>query len=235
MVSVALQPMNLSSSRLRWTTMAVPRPSRSPDPTALPSKVPAVVLLADAEALVAEEVEAADLEVDLAEEEVAAEAEEETTATSVVSQVTWRETVPKAVEDTEAAVVATAGAATAETEEEVATVVEEGMEAVVAAEEAATAVGSRDISPGIAPAVDVESDIGPAMGKAESVVSNTNRLSSSRGVLISLLSAFFAYDGSLSFLSSFSGLLLMVFRIRTYGYLFMLFNGVVFNGGACLG
>lgn len=174
--------------------MAVPKPSKCLDPTALLSKETAVVVhLADAEALavVAEEVEAADLEVDLAavvvmeEEVVAAVAEEEATATSVVSQVTWRETVltAVAVEDTEEAVVDTEEVGTVETEEVVATVVVEEVgteEAVVVAEEAATAVVSRDISPGIAPAVDVKTDTGPAVEKAEYFISNMIRSFSRR-------------------------------------------------------
>jgi hypothetical protein len=72
------------------------------DPTALPSKETAVVVhLADAAVSVEEEEVDADLEVDTAvavvdteEEEVVVE--EAATATSVVSPVTWRETVLKA-------------------------------------------------------------------------------------------------------------------------------------------
>lgn len=125
--------------------MAVPRPSRCPDPTALLSKVAAVVHLEDAEALevmgTEEEVEA----VEVTEEVVEAE-EEEATATSVVSQVTWRENVPKVVEDTEV-----------EAEE------------VAAVEEAATPVANLDISPGIVLAVDVETDRFTPIGKAVSL------------------------------------------------------------------
>ena len=117
---------------------------------ALLSKVPAVVQLADAEALAAtgteEEVEAVEVTVDEV-AAVVAEEEEEATATSVVSQVTWRESVPKEGEDTEVEV-----------------------EEVAAVEEAATPVASRDISRGIVLAVDVETDSGPEVGKAEFVM-----------------------------------------------------------------
>ena len=111
-----------------------------------------MVHLEDAEALAAtdteEEVEAVEVTVDevvvvVAEEEE----EEEATATSVVSQVTWRESVPKEGEDTAVEV-----------------------EEVAAVEEAATPVESRDISPGIVLAVDVETDSGQAVGKAEFVM-----------------------------------------------------------------
>lgn len=119
---------------------------------ALQSKVPAVVHLEDAEALAAtdtdteEEVEAVEVTVDEV-VVVVAEEEEEATATSVVSQVTWRESVPKEGEDTAVEV-----------------------EEVAAVEEAATPVESRDISPGIVLAVDVETDSGQAVGKAEFVM-----------------------------------------------------------------
>lgn len=140
------------------------------DPTALPSKETAVVVhLADAAVSVEEEEVDADLEVDTAvavvdteEEEVVVE--EAATATSVVSPVTWRETVLKAVEVTEEAAVATE--VEADTAEEV-VVTEVVAVEVVAAGEAATAVASRDISPGIAPAVDVKTNAGYAVEKSE--------------------------------------------------------------------
>lgn len=106
-----------------------------------------MVQLADAEASAAtgteEEVEAVEVTVD----EVVAEEEEEATATSVVSQVTWRESVPKEGEDTAVEV-----------------------EEVAAVEEAATPVASLDISRGIVLAVDVETESGQAVGKAEFVM-----------------------------------------------------------------
>lgn len=184
-VSEASLPMKLSSSRLRWTTTAVPRPSMCLDPTALPSMETAVGHLADVAVSVAEEVVAADLEVDMAvavdteEEEVA---EEATTATSVVSPVTWRETVLTAVEVTEEAEATTAEEAAAEVAEAV---------------EAATAVASRDISLGIAPAVDVETNAGPVVERSESVISQV--IGSSFRRLLSFYYRLFAYyDGSLS-------------------------------------
>lgn len=108
-----------------------------------------MVHLEDAEALAAtdteEEVEAVEVTVD--EVVVVVAEEEEATATSVVSQVTWRESVPKEGEDTAVEV-----------------------EEVAAVEEAATPVESRDISPGIVLAVDVETDSCQAVGKAEFVM-----------------------------------------------------------------
>lgn len=162
--------------------MDVLRPSMSPDPTALPSKATAVVvLLADAAVSVAEEVEAADLRVVTeVDEVVVVVAVEATNATSVVNPVTWRETVLKAVEDTEVVVVVTEEVA-AMVEEVVAT--EEAAVEVVAAVEAATAVASRDISPGTAPAVDVDRIAGPAVENGESVISHMVGGSLSRRVL----------------------------------------------------
>lgn len=166
----------------------------SPDPTALPSKATAVVvLLADAAVSVAEEVEAADLRVVTEVDEVVAV--EVTTATSVVNPVTWRETVLKAVEDTEVVVVVTEEVA-AMVEEVVAT--EEAAVEVVAAVEAATAVASRDISPGTAPAVDVDRIAGPAVENVESVISHMVGRSLFSPCSISLYYPLFAYyDGSL--------------------------------------
>lgn len=176
---------------------------------ALPSKETAVVRLGDAAALaaVAEEVEDADLEVDMAvvvteEEAVVVVAEEATTATSVVSPVTWRESVPKAVEDTAEVAVATEEVvATVETEVEVDTE-EEAVEVAAAAVEAVTAAVSLDISPGIAAAVDVEVNTVPAVGKGESVVSHMI-VSSSRRLLSFYYPLFSYYDGSLSLLVCF--------------------------------
>jgi hypothetical protein len=53
-------------------------------------------------------------------------------------------------------------------------------------------VVSRDISPGTAPAVDVETNTDPAVWKAESVISNIIRLSFRRE--LSLLLSAFAYE-----------------------------------------
>lgn len=112
--------------------------------------------------------------VGLAAEEVVV-VEEEATVTSVVSQVTLRETVLKVVEDTE------------EGEVVVDTAVVE-----VAEEEAAIAVASLGISPGIALAVDVETTF--RRGQMEKY---------SRS-LLSIYCSRFACDGSLSFLGLFS-------------------------------
>jgi hypothetical protein len=163
-----------------------------------------VVHLADAAVSVEEEEVDADLEVDTAvavvdteEEEVVVE--EAATATSVVSPVTWRETVLKAVEVTEEAAVATE--VEADTAEEV-VVTEVVAVEVVAAGEAATAVASRDISPGIAPAVDVKTNAGYAVEKSELVISQVIGSFSRR--LLSLYYPLFAYyDGSLSLLVGF--------------------------------
>lgn len=111
--------------------------------------------------------------VGLAAEEVVV-VEEEATVTSVVSQVTLRETVLKVVEDTE------------EGEVVVDTAVVE-----VAEEEAAIAVASLGISPGIALAVDVETTF--RRGQMEKY---------SRS-LLSIYCSRFACDGSLSFLGLF--------------------------------
>lgn len=124
----------------------MPRLLRSPDPTALPSKAAAAVL--PAEAVDSEAVEEAEV-ADSAAGEAVVDVEE-ATATSAVSRVTLRGTVPKVAEDTEE-------------EGEVAAVVDT---VVVVAEEAATAVASRGISLGIALAVDVEATV-PSLSDRE--------------------------------------------------------------------
>jgi hypothetical protein len=123
---VASQLRNLLSSTLRLTTPAVPRLLKCLDPTVLPFRVTAVVVvhLVDAVVLAAVVEEEGDV-VEEATEEVMVEEEavavEEVVviilALSAVNQVTWRENALKVVEDTaEAGVVEGTGLAAAEEE-----------------------------------------------------------------------------------------------------------------------